>query len=238
MPPRTRSCTIKASAIASAESKKRKASSPGKTGNNQAEKQLLKRPRTLPSKDTENNKNTLAASYQDGPIIINRAPVLELWGACVAHVTKPELSWPLCLAIGSSIATILAISKWRAIGTVAQPDEVTKSKKSTRKEDDDTSNIEVMGFSMTLKGNAVVVKGKKKTASEENLRAKFGQEAYERVKKTMEESLSAWQDNEDDLNGKAFHMYEKFRPDVAKGQKGWGRKGELYLPKVEEAVRK
>lgn len=224
---RTRSSTAKASTTTStADSKrgKRKTSEPEDDHN---EEQPSKRPRT-----------STATESSDAPIIINRAPVLELWGACVAHATNPELSWPVCLSIGSSIATITAISKGRSIGTVAQPNEDSKKGNTNKSTKENTLTVKVMDFPITLKDNAVIVKGKKKTASEESLTAKFGPEAYTRVKQTMEESLNAWRESEDDLNSKAFHMYEQFRPDVAKGQKGWGRKGELHLSKIKEAVSK
>jgi hypothetical protein len=36
------------------------------------------------------------------------------------------------------------------------------------------------------------------------------------------------------LNRFAFHHYEKFRPEIPKGKRGWGAKGELSLQKILE----
>lgn len=175
------------------------------------------------------------------PIIINRAPVLELWGACVAHFLHPELSWNLSLSIGSSISTITAISKGRSIGKIAPPDE-TKNEASDKQKDkngDDLATVKVMGFPMTLKGDSVMVKGKPKTTREVNLVRKYGSdESYGKAKDAMTEALQDWKGKKGDLDAKAFHMYEQFRPDIAKGQKGWGRKGELHLSKVRDTIRK
>ena len=40
------------------------------------------------------------ASSLEKPIVINRSPVLQLWGACVAGFLHPELGWEVCLNIG------------------------------------------------------------------------------------------------------------------------------------------
>jgi len=180
-----------------------------------------------------------ATDKPEEPVLINRAPVLELWGACVASFTHPDLSWSACVSIGSSISTITAISKGRAIGTIARPETEKKDKKSKNKEREAVEpTLHVMGFPMTLKGDAVVVKGSPKRGSEASLSRRFGDENLRRVKSQMLESLAQWSGAEDELDKKAFSMYEEFRPDVAQGQRGWGRKGELYLSKIDDAVRR
>lgn len=185
--------------------------------------------------------STKSSDKLEKPIIINRAPVLELWGACVASFLHPELSWTLCLSIGSSISTITAISKGRSIGTIAPPDESTKdaSDKQDKKQGDEISTVKVMGFPMTIKDDSVIVKGKPKTIREVSLLRKYSsEETYTKARDAMVEALQEWKGKEDDLDTKAFHMYEQFRPDVAKGQKGWGRKGELHLSKVRDTIHK
>jgi len=82
----------------------------------------------------------------------------------------------------------------------------------------------------------VLVGDKPKKANEQTLIKKFGEAAYERVKDTFRDSLQSWSGQEDELNAQAFHHYEVFRPTVPKGQKGWGRKGNLNLQTVREAV--
>ncbi|KAF3766901.1 hypothetical protein M406DRAFT_69079 [Cryphonectria parasitica EP155] len=193
--------------------------------------------------DSSATTTTLDNKLEETSITINRAPVLELWGACVAHLTHPDLSWALCLSIGSSISTITAIAKGRSIGTIAAPaDEGNhpeeKGKKRKDRAAEDLPTIHVMGFPMATTGDSVMVKGKPRTTREVTLQRKFGTDGYERVKGVMMEALEEWKGSEGELDGQAFKMYEKFRPDVSKGQKGWGRKGELHLSKVKDAVGK
>ena len=225
-------------------SRKRKASDDDE--NETGDVKSTKRSRTSKGPAQDNNDlrqteiSTTSADKLEKPIIINRAPVLELWGACVAHFLHPELSWDLCLSIGSSISTITAISKGRSIGTIAPPDESKNdaSDNQDKKQGDQLPAVRVMGFPMTIKDDSIMVKGKPKKTREVSLVRKYGsEETYGKAKDAMTQALGDWKGKEDDLDAKAFHMYERFRPDVAKGQKGWGRKGELHLSKVRDTIR-
>lgn len=169
-------------------------------------------------------------------ILINRAPVLELWAATVASFLYPEASWKTCLSAGSAISTLCAISKGRAIGTIDKKDRETAEKKKQRSKGDQLEELEVMSFHLKLKDGHVLVGDKPKKANEQTLIKKFGEAAYERVKETFQDSLQSWSGQEDELDAQAFHHYEVFRPTVPKGQKGWGRKGNLNLQTVKEAV--
>jgi hypothetical protein len=255
MPPRkNRSTTAKGSPKAKTSQKTRAAPKKRKTTAPDDENETkgvrpAKRTRTTKGTGSDNDDSTARRQAEtsttstnelEKPVIINRAPVLELWGACVARFLHPELSWGLCLSIGSSISTITAISKGRSIGTIAPPDPTKKEEeRGAGNQDKKGDEISVMGFPMTIKGDSVLVKGKPKTAREVNLVRKYGSdETYGKVKDTMTEALEDWKGKEADLDAEAFHMYEKFRPAVAKGQKGWGRKGELHLSKVRDTIRK
>lgn len=207
----------------------------GAAKSTKARKTQKKEPSSKQTKQTQ--ISTESADKLEKPILINRAPVLELWGACVASVLHPDLSWNLCLSIGSSISTITAIAKGRSIGKISQPDP-DKKKDETDKGTKGEFTLEVMGFPMTIEGDAVIVKGKPRTTREANLIRKYGEKDFSRVKSTMLEALKSWQGDEKELDSQAFHMYEQFRPNVAKGQQGWGRKGELSLSKIEDVVQK
>lgn len=175
-------------------------------------------------------------------ITINRAPVLELWASCVTQFLRPSISWQTCLSAGGAISTITAVAKGRAIGQMEKPDPgEAQAKREKRKEQADEKNLkelDVMSFKLRLdKDGQALVGDKPKKAGEDGLRKKYGgDEQYKRVKETFESALAAWKGKEDDLNGKAFHMYEDFRPNVAPGQKGWGRKGGLRLETIKEVV--
>jgi hypothetical protein len=175
-------------------------------------------------------------------ITINRAPVLQLWGSTVASFIYSDLSWPTCLSIGNAISSLCAVSKGRSIGLIEPADDTKMEDRGAKKRQklaDGVRVLKVMGFQLSLKEDAVIVAGKPKTLKEENLKHKFGNEKqYTAVKSAFKECLQTWSGNEDELNGKAFHMYEQFRPNVANGKKGWGRKGELNMAEITRVVRR
>lgn len=117
-------------------------------------------------------------------------------------------------------------------------DSETKTKKSKKKRDGD--EIKVMHFRLRVEDRLAVVgsEGKGKPGDEEALRRKFGEGEYERVRSAFDDALKSWKGDEEELNKRGFGMYEEFRPDVSKGQKGWGRKGELRLENVRSVVEK
>lgn len=100
--------------------------------------------------------------------------------------------------------------------------------------------IHVMHFNFKLKDGLALVgsEQKGKLAGEEGLKKKFGEDAYERVRKGLDEALGSWEESEEELDKQAFHFYEDFRPSVNSGQKGWGRKGELNVETIQSVVQK
>ena len=194
---------------------------------------------TKPTKQTKKSADDQADDSDT--IIINRAPVLELWASSVTHFLHPSLSWNTCLSVGGAISTITAISKGRSIGKVDKPDPgAAQEKREKRKEKADEQGLdelEVMSFHLRLKDGEAMVGDKPKKAGEEALRKKFGGDGkYERVRGAFEEALGAWKGKEDELDARAFGMYEDFRPSVKPGQAGWGRKGELRVETIREVV--
>jgi hypothetical protein len=192
-------------------------------------------------KEISSSGDTTSASASEDikPIVINRAPVLQLWGASVAQFLHPNIPWSTCLGIGSQIAALCAISKGRSIGTIEQADpdkKAEKDKKRRKTAESADEELKVMGFAMQVKNSEVVAQGKPKKANEALLKGKFGDGGYEAARSTMAEALKSWKGKETDLNKKAFAMYEHFRPSVQSGQRGWGRKGELKLENIHESV--
>lgn len=181
---------------------------------------------------THSNRNTF--SKQKKSIIINRAPVLQLWSASVAQFLHPELGWDTCLSIGAAVSSLCAISKGRAIGMI-EPKDADGDHKS--KKQPEGEKVEVMGFGLYLKDGNAVLSGKPKIVKEETLRNKFGSEEYYASLNAFRKALSTWKGREEELGKEAFHMYEQFRPNVSKGQKGWGRKGDLDLTEVGDVIR-
>ena len=172
-------------------------------------------------------------------IIINRAPVLQLWSACVTHFIYAELAWSTCLSAGSAISTICAVAKGRSIGTVAEKDESERQRRDAKKEQKDPDTLEVMHFKLRIKDGLALVgssDAKGKPGTEEPLKKKFGEEQYGQARELFDEVLRSWEGDEDELSKRAFGFYEQFRPDVRSGQKGWGRKGELSLDTIRSTV--
>lgn len=187
-------------------------------------------------KPKDADPETTAGKGDSNAIMINRAPVLDLWATMVTRFLYPSLSWETCLSAGSAVAALCAVSKGRSIGVIEPSD---KKDKTTKKEDaDELEELEVMGFKLKLEKDLVVVGGKTKPANEDAQKRKFGETQYDRVKSAFEDALKSWKGSEDELNKHAFGFYEKFRPSVAQGQKGWGRKGELNLLNIKDVVQK
>lgn len=193
-----------------------------------------KKPKTSASKPSAKQDEK---EQEDKPVIVNRAPVLQLWAASVTHLLHPSFTWSTCLSAGSAISSLCAISKGRSIGTIEpakETEEKAERRKRAKKEQEDLEEMEVMGFKLKVKDGLVVAGSDKKgkPGSEASLKAKFGDEAYNRTKAAFEKALEAWKGAEEELNEKAFGFYERFRPEVSASQKGWGRKAELDLQKV------
>lgn len=94
-----------------------------------------------------------------------------------------------------------------------------------------------MGFPLHVKSGKAQVSGAPKNASEGQLIGKFGgQENFDRVREAMKGALESWKGHDEELDKKAFGMYEKFRPNVPAGGGGWGKKGELKLVEVANTV--
>ena len=205
---------------------------------------------TAPSKKQKSNEpkaqGTIKGEKPDvseagDSITINRAPVLELWAACVSAFLHDDLPWETCLSAGGAISTLCAISKGRsigAIGPVSDPATAEKKRKDRRERAGHLDELEVMGFDLKVKDGTALVGDKPKKANESALKHKFGDDAYERTRSILKDSLTTWKDSEEELNARAFHMYEDFRPTVPPGQKGWGRKGQLNLEAVKQVVEK
>jgi hypothetical protein len=125
------------------------------------------------------------------------------------------------------------VAKGRSIGTISEPDVDEPKKKEKKKIEAD--ELEVMHFKLRLKDGVVFFGGKAQKGSEDALKGKFG-DHYDDVRRVFDEGLQMWGERKEELNKLAFGMYESFRPEVPKGQKGWGRKGVLDLKKVREVI--
>jgi hypothetical protein len=172
---------------------------------------------------------------------INRAPVLTLWAAVVAEALgfAPDEA----LTLGKTLAGLNAQSKGRSLG-IYKPSE-DKGRDVRKQPEGETFWIELLGRPVpalnTPEGVRAASKGQ--PVDPESVRrylsGKFGADLDD-VRAAMEDLAAAFEPGE--LEKMAYELYEKFRPEIPGGKKGWGAKGELNLEYIrslreETAVR-
>ena len=166
-------------------------------------------------------------------IKINRAPVLTLWATVVAErlgYNKSE-----ALTLGKAVAGLNAQSKGRRLGINEEKKDEDKEKEEKAEKPGKLEFIEILGRGVpaveTPQGLRAAIKGKPIHAEsvESYLEQKFGEELDE-ARAAMEKLAKAYTPKQ--LESKAYDLYEKFRPEIPEGKKGWGAKGELDLDYV------
>jgi hypothetical protein len=156
---------------------------------------------------------------------INRAPVLTLWAA----VTAERQGWDrdAALTIGKAVAGLNAQAKGRRLGIFSPKDK--EAKKAGLGEE---FWIAACGRSVPAKntegGPRAVVKDKPIDPDRvrKYLHGKFGDD-YDAVRNAMTELAESFDPEE--LADRAYDLYTEFRPEIPKGKKGWGAKGDLDL---------
>jgi hypothetical protein len=166
-------------------------------------------------------------------IRINRAPVLTLWTAVVAERLGYDEN--TALTLGKAVAGLNAQSKGRKLGIFEEKSEQEKEKERKKKEPAKTEFIEILGRGVpavkTPKGLRAAIDGDPIDAESVDtyLKQKF-KEDFEEARAAMEELARAYPPKQ--LESKAYSLYEKFRPEIPEGKKGWGARGELNLDYV------
>ena len=161
-------------------------------------------------------------------IKINRAPVLTLWATVVAErmgYKKDE-----ALTFGKAVAGLNAQSKGRRLGIYEEKPE--EEKKEGKRKEQPVEFTELLGRGIptikTSKGLRASIKGEEidPQSVEKYLKQKFGDDLDD-ARTAMEKLAKAFTPKQ--LESKAYSLYEKFRPKIPEGAKGWGAKGELDL---------
>ena len=169
-------------------------------------------------------------------IKINRAPVLTLWAAVVAErlgYNKSE-----ALTLGKAVAGLNAQSKGRRLGIYEEKTE--DEKKEEKKKELKVEFIELLGRGIpvvkTSKGVRAAIKGEEidPESVETYLEQKF-KDDLEEARAAMEKLAKAYTPKQ--LESQAFGLYEKFRPKIPEGTKGWGAKGELDLEYIRSLAK-
>jgi hypothetical protein len=162
---------------------------------------------------------------------INRAPVMTLWAVVVAE--RLGYDSEAALTLGKSVAGLNAQAKGRRLGIFEESmDADLKKEPKVRRQ----LNVELLGrlvpalqteqgIRATAKGNPIDPQSVRRY-----LEKKFGQDLAD-VRAAMEALAETHEP--DALNRRAYTLYEKFRPEVPEGMKGWGAAGELDLDQIK-----
>jgi hypothetical protein len=163
-------------------------------------------------------------------IKINRAPVLTLWATVVAE--RLGYDEETALTLGKAVAGLNAQSKGKKLGIYEEKTEGEKKEDKTKEKEADVKFVELLGRGVpavkTSNGLRAAEKGKPIHAEsvQTYLENKFKDDLDE-ARKAMEKLAKAYTPKQ--LESKAYGLYEKFRPEIPEGKKGWGAKGELDL---------
>ncbi len=169
-------------------------------------------------------------------IKINRAPVLTLWATIVAErlgYNKNE-----SITFGKAVAGLNAQSKGRRLGIYEEKSK--EDKKEEKEKPAKTEFIELLGRGIpaikTPQGLRAAIKGEEidPQSVEKYLKQKF-KDDYDDARAAMEQLAKAYTPKQ--LESEAYGLYEKFRPDIPGGKKGWGAKGELDLDYIRSLAK-
>ena len=164
---------------------------------------------------------------------INRAPVLTLWATIVAERLgfDPEAA----LTIGRAVAGLTAQTKGQRLGIYHPREKEDGAEGHEPAADRQLVFVTLMGRAIPslLTRGTLRAAEKGKPSDPDSVRrylsSKFGEDLAE-VEAALRELASAFP--ADRLEESAYALYERFRPEVPKGAKGWGAMGELNLDRV------
>jgi hypothetical protein len=163
-------------------------------------------------------------------VTINRAPVMTLWATVVAE--HLGFDHDAALTMAKVVTGLNAQAKGQRLGIYepgTQKDHVDKMRRQPAGE---TMPVALLGrtvpVSNTDEGLRALDEGKPVSPAsvERYLQSKFGANLPD-VRAAMDELAGAF--TPADLADHAYYLYEKFRPVIPPGVKGWGAAGELDL---------
>jgi hypothetical protein len=167
-------------------------------------------------------------------IKINRAPVLTLWAAIVAE--RLGFDHDEALTLGRAVAGLNAQSKGKRLG-IFEPSEM--SLRELREEQPKESfEVELLHRAVpviaTQDGLRALEKGKPSSPDSvaKYLTSKFGEHLGAAQRAMADLALDY---SPDELKAVGYSLYERFRPAVPDGAKGWGAKGILELSAIRNA---
>ncbi len=169
-------------------------------------------------------------------ISINRAPVLTLWAAVVAQ--RLGFDEDEALSLGRAVAGLTAQKKGRRLGIYKPHEE--GAKKAREKKRGEEFWIEICGQPIPAKNTEDGIRAVKGTQEigpdgvRRYLEGKFGDDLGV-VRSPMQKLAKAYKPAE--LAQACYSLYERFRPAIPQGVKGWGATGKLDVGVIEGLVK-
>jgi hypothetical protein len=177
------------------------------------------------------------------PVRVNRAPVLTLWAAVVAEALGHPAD--TALTLGAAVAGTAARAKARRLGLDEDRGDAAEDR---RPRADDRARppapqatVRLLGREIEVvrdagSGHAVAAHdGRPQSAASvaDYIARAFGGRLGE-VRDAMRRLAASLPPEELDRTG--FRLYERFRPEVPEGVRGWGAKGELRIDRILHAT--
>ncbi len=174
-------------------------------------------------------------------ISVNRAPVMTLWAAVVAERLGYDRS--TALTLGKSVAGLNAQSKGQHLGIYEghEQEQGKAAQPQPEKTAPEPEMVELLGRKVpvidTKQGLRATAKGRAVSPDSVTvyLQQKFGDQLDD-VEAAMQTVAKSYPPEA--LAGQAYELYEKFRPVIPEGTKGWGAKGDLDLDAIRKLARK
>ena len=168
-------------------------------------------------------------------VLVNRAPVLTLWATIVAE----RLGHPrgIALTLGKAVAGLNAQSKGRRLGIYEEPPPEERAAKPKPRAKPVAATIPLLGRAVPVQetgdGVRATIKDRPEDPAsvERYLAQKFGSSLPE-VEEAMRQLAQAYPPKR--LAAAGYGLYERFRPEIPEGVKGWGAKGRLDLAKIRD----
>jgi hypothetical protein len=173
-----------------------------------------------------------------GTILVNRAPVLTLWAAVVAHCLG--FDWNEALTRGRAVAGLNAYAKGKALDVFAPaPKEVREQRHKTEVGESLTVDLLHRAIPVVCTPDGLRAVSKGRPVSPESvqryLEGKFGDvlEIVHAAMACLARSLPP-----QELAERAYDLYEDFRPEIPPGKNGWGAPGTLDVGLIESLALK